>query len=183
VAATGLGQVAIGEALAFPSPPGDIALSIGYALLWLLLIYYGVRLIIRLAYSLFRLLVALVFGPVAIILWAIPQTEWITGLWLRELVGWATTPLLVTACLAMAIPLASGRSGFLAAAAFGIAGLQAAYDLAGLLAFGHAWGGSLIPRVSARGAAGAVTGGGAGAVAAAVPANRMTTLADQYGYQ
>jgi hypothetical protein len=102
-------------------------------LLWLLLIYFGVRLSVRLAYGLFRLLVALIFGPVALILWAIPQTEWVTWFWLRELVGWATTPLLVTACLAMAVPLASGRDGVLAAAVFGIAGMQAAYDLVGLL--------------------------------------------------
>jgi hypothetical protein len=33
----------------------------------------------------------------------------------------------------MAVPLASGRDGFLAAAVFGIAGMQAAYDLVGLL--------------------------------------------------
>jgi hypothetical protein len=82
-----------------------------------------------------------VFGPVALILYAIPQCEWVTWFWLREVVGWATTPLLVTACLAMAIPLASGRAGFLAAAAFGIAGFQAAYDLVGLFSYARGGGG------------------------------------------
>ena len=66
-------------------------------------------LLIRVTYSLLRFTVALVFGPLAIILWAIPQTEWVTRFWLRELVGWGTTPLLVTACMALALPLASGR--------------------------------------------------------------------------
>jgi hypothetical protein len=124
-AASGLGKVALGDAIAAPSP-GQPGLAIPFAVLWLLLIYYEIRLLIRLAYSLFRFLVAQVFGPVALILWAIPQTEWVTSLWLRELVGWGTTPLLVTACRAMAVPLASGHSGgFLVAAAFGIAGFQA----------------------------------------------------------
>src|SRR5207253_2249343 len=151
-AASSLGQVAIGEALVFPNPGAGGPLL---PLIWLAMIYYGFRLFIRLAYSLFRLLVALVFGPVAIILWAIPQTEWVTWFWLRELLAWATTPLLVTACLALAIPLANGRSGFLPAAAFGIAGMMAAYDLVGLLGMtqgggrprsGHAWPGRARPR-------------------------------------
>jgi hypothetical protein len=60
-AASGLGQVAIGDALALPSQ-GEAGLAIPYALLWLLLIWYAIRLLIRLAYSLFRFLVALVFA-------------------------------------------------------------------------------------------------------------------------
>ena len=181
-AATGLGSVNLGQALMFSAAPSG-PLGIAYALLWLLLIYYGVRLLIRLAYSLFRFLVALLFGPVALMRWAIPQTEWITELWLRELVGWGTTPLLVTACLVLGIPLAAGREEFLSAAVFGIASLQAAYDLAGLLAFGRAWGGNLMPRFSVRQAAGAMAGGGAGAAAASTPAMRSQLLADQYGFR
>src|SRR5205807_8979213 len=57
-------------------------LLLAYLLLWLLLIFFGVRLLVRTGYGLFRFLVALVFGPVAIILWAIPQTEWVTSVWL-----------------------------------------------------------------------------------------------------
>jgi hypothetical protein len=120
---------------AFEPPPSGMVIP--YLLLWLLLIYFGIRLLCRVAYGLFRLLVALIFSPVALILWAIPQTEWVTWFWLRELLGWATTPLLVTACLAMAIPLAGGREGFLGAMVFGIAGMQAAYDLVGLLGGTH----------------------------------------------
>jgi hypothetical protein len=181
-AAAAVGQAPIGDALATPSP-GQPGLLIPFALLWLLLVYYGVRLLIRLAYSLFRLLVALVFGPVAIILWAIPQTEWITALWVRELLGWGTTPLLVATCLAMALPLATGRGGFLAAAAFSIAGLQAAYDLVGLLSFGSARPGRLfpIPHASRRDL-GALAGGGGGAAAASVPPVRAQLLADQFGF-
>jgi len=169
--------VAIGDALAFPQ--AESALLLPYALLWLLLIVYGVRLIVRVAYSLFRFLVALVFGPVAIILWAIPQTEWVTWFWLRELLAWATTPMLVTACLALAIPLANGRSGFLLAAAFGIAGMMAAYDLVGLL--GMTQGGGRVPSPFGliRMAAGAASGGGvsAGAQAAAMHSYAATERA------
>lgn len=126
---TGLSNITSDSGL----PPGPMLIA--YALLWLLLIYFGVRLMIRLAYGLFRLMVALAFGPLALMLWAIPQTEWVTWLWLRELLGWSTTPLLVTACLAIAIPLASGRDGVFGALIFGIAGMQAAHDLVGLLGF------------------------------------------------
>jgi hypothetical protein len=185
--ATSLGSGPIGAALVPSLPPPPVPhLAIPWVVLWLLLIYYAIRLLIRLAYSIFRFLVALLFGPVALILWAIPQTEWITRLWIGELLGWGTTPLLVTACLALALPMASGREGFLGAAVFGIAGMQAAYDLVGLLAFGRARGGSLfpVPYAAIRGGVAAATGGaGAGVAAASIPANRMTTLADQYGYQ
>src|SRR5919108_357032 len=94
----------------------------------------------------------------------------------------ATDPLLVA--LALAIPLATGQAGFLAAAAFGIAGLQAAYDLVGLLGAGRG-GGHLAGAgdAIALGRLAARAGGGGGAAApAAIPANRLTTLAEQYGY-
>jgi hypothetical protein len=193
-AASALGKAAIGGGIAaglktgivlsLPVPPLP-ALLIPYLLLWLLLIYFGVRLLVRLAYSIFRLLVALVFGPVALILWAIPQTEWVTWFWLRELVGWATTPLLVTACLALAIPLASLHSGILAGAVFSLAGLMAAYDLVGLLGLSHGGGGhGLSPlgyaRLAARAGAG---GGGGGAAAASAPAIRPQVMADSYGFR
>jgi hypothetical protein len=47
---------------------------------------------------------------------------------------WATTPLLVSACLAMVVPLAGGSDGMLDGIVFSIAGVQAAYDLVGMLA-------------------------------------------------
>ena len=126
IAAT-VGPQALGGMLAFPTPPNS-ALILPYAVLWLLLGWFAIRLMIRLAYGLFRFLIALVFGPVALILWAIPQTEWVTSFWMREFVGWATSPLLVVVALAMAIPLATGQAGFLGAVIFGIAGLQAWFD-------------------------------------------------------
>lgn len=192
-AATGLASHAIGGG--FASGLGTLVsagnsprpeLMLPYLLLWVILIYYGVKLVIRLAYAVFRLVVALIVGPVALICWAIPQTEWLTSLWIRDLLGWATTPLLVAACLAVAVPLASGREGFLAAAVFGIAGLQACYDLVGLLASSRG-GGSLMPlgyvRAGAQMAAGAATGGAAGAATSAGgAAMRPSYMADQYGF-
>lgn len=177
-----VGPLAFGGLVAFPSAPNP-ALILPYAALWLLLIFYSIKLLVRVAYSLFRFLVALVFGPVALILWAIPQTEWVTSFWIREFVGWGTTPILVAVALAMAIPLAIGQAGFLGAALFGIAGLQAAHDLAGLFAASKGGGGGIgaSPFALARMAAAAASGG-AGAAAASIPANRVTTLAEQYGY-
>jgi hypothetical protein len=190
-AASALGKSAVGGGVAdslrtglmvsLPTP-ATAPLLVAYLLLWILLIWGGVRLLVRLAYSIFRFTVALIFGPVAIILWAIPQTEWVTWFWLRELVGWATTPLLVTACLAMAIPLAGMHNGVLAGAVFSLAGLMAAYDLVGLLSMARGGGGHAGPLGYARVAAGAARGGGVGAAAASVPAVRPSMLADQYGF-
>ena len=182
-AAAMVGPQALAGLLAFSAPP-NTSLVLPYAVLWLLLIYYAVRLLVRLAYSLFRFLVALVFGPVALMLWAIPQTEWVTSLWLRELVGWGTTPLLVVVAIAIAVPLAAGQSGFLDAVLFGIAGMMAAYDLVGLLGVTRGGGGLGLgsPFGYARMAASAATGGGAGVAAASVPAVRSQVLADTYGF-
>lgn len=174
-----------GGLMSFPLAP-NLALVLPFLALWLILIWYGITLLIRVAYGLFRFLVAMVFGPVAIILWAIPQTEWVTSFWIREFVGWGTTPILVAVCLGLAIPLAIGQAGFLGAVLFAIAGFKAARDLVGLFAMSKGGGGGggfgITPFAAARLAVGAASGGGA-AVAASLPANRTTTLADQYGYQ
>jgi len=194
-AASALGQSVIGGSLTgsintaaqFPLPPTQ-ALLFPLALVWLFLIYQGIRLIIRLAYSLFRFLVALIFGPVAIILWAIPQTEWVTWFWLREFLGWGTTPLLVTACLAMAVPLATGHGGgFLTGSIFSIAGLMAAYDMVGLLGFagGHGRVNLPNPMTYLRLGLGSLDFGGgaaAGAMVSGAPA-RPQMLADMYGFR
>jgi hypothetical protein len=185
-AGASVGPQALAGLLAFPPAPNP-QLILPYLVLWLLLIVYAVRLLIRLAYSLFRFLVALVFGPVAIVLWAIPQTEWVTTLWLRELVGWGTTPLLVVVALAIAVPLAMGQSGFLPALLFSLAGLKAASDLVGLLGTTRGGGGGGFgfgsPIGYARMAAGAATGGPAGAAAATVPAMGAQQMADTYGFR
>jgi hypothetical protein len=90
---------------------------------------------------------------------------------------------LVATVLSMAVPLAVGRSGFLAAAAFGIAGFMAAHDLAGLLSAAQSRGGPSGPLGYVRMAAGAATGGGAGAAAASAPAMRSQVLAHTYGFR
>jgi hypothetical protein len=56
-------------------------------------------------------------------------------------------------------------------------------DLVGLLGVSHGGGRGASSLGYVRMAAGAASGGGAGVAAASIPANRMTTLADQYGYQ
>jgi len=184
-AAATVGARSVAGMLVFPSNPANQALVLPYAVLWLLLVWFALRLFVRLGYSLFRFVVALVFGPVALILWAIPQTEWITWFWLRELVGWGLTPLMLVVAMAIAVPLVAGQSGFLAAGVLGIAGLQAAHDLVGLLGHGRGGGGGGMGNAAgyARMASSAASGGGAGVAAAAIPANRMTTTADSYGYQ
>lgn len=171
---------ALGGMLAFPSSPNP-ALILPYAVVWLLMIWFAIRLMIRLAYGLIRFLVALVFGPVALILWAIPQTEWVTSFWLHEFIGWGTTPILVAVAIAFAVPLAAGQAGFLGAALFGIGGLQVAHDLVGMLARIRGGGGGYGPLIAgARLAAGAASGGAAAATA--LPAMGSQQMADTYGF-
>lgn len=174
-------RAALTGMLAFPSSPSP-ALILPYAVVWLLMIWFAVRLFIRLGYGLIRFLIALVFGPFALILWAIPQTEWVTTFWLHELVGWGTTPVLVATALAFAIPLAAGQAGFLGAAVLGIGGLQVAHDMVGLLSHARGGGGGWgAPLMAARAAAGAATGGAA--AAATAPAMRAEMMADTYGFR
>lgn len=182
--ALAIGETALGNMMRFPGAPPNPFLLPVYLLLWILLLWYGVKLLVRVAYGLLRFVVALLFGPAAIILWAIPQTEWVTSFWLREFIGWGLTPVFVATALAIAIPLALGQVGFIGAALFAIAGFKAAYDLVGLFAMSKGSGGGGLgasPFALARLAAVAATGGGA--AAAAIPPNRVTTVADQYGYQ
>jgi len=138
----------------------------------------------RLAYGLFRFLVALVFGPVALILWAIPQTEWVTSLWLREFVGWGTTPILVVVALSMAIPLAIGQAAFWARCCLASPGCRQPTTWSvcwQLLAVGVA-SGELTAALRGPGGAGSGHWRRCRVAAASIPANRMTTLAEQYGY-
>jgi hypothetical protein len=187
---TRVGEIggAVGPQLAaslfrFPAIP-NMALTIPYVLLWLYLLWKGWRLLQRLAYGVFRFVLALIFGPVALLLWAIPQTEWVTRLWLHEFIGWGSSPILVAVVLAIAVPLAVGQSGFLGAVLFGSAGLSAAHDVVGLLGGIQRGGGSgsgLLGFLAGHGtrlAASAATGG----AGAAIAANEVTTLAEQYGY-
>lgn len=174
-------KAALAGMLAFPSSSNP-ALILPYAIVWLFMIWFAIRLFIRLGYGLIRFLIALVFGPVALILWAIPQTEWLTTFWLHELVGWGTTPILVGTALAFAVPLAAGQAGFLGAAVLGIGGLQVAHDVVGLLSHARGGGGGFGgPLAAVRMAAGAATGGTA--AVAALPAMRAQQMADTYGYQ
>jgi hypothetical protein len=179
-----VGPQAFAGMLAFPSAPNP-ALILPYVGLWLFLIWYAVRLLVRLAYGLFRFLLALVFGPVALVLWAIPQTEWVTGFWLREFIGWGTSPLLVVVAVSLAIPLAAGQAGFLGAVLFGIGGLQAAHDVVGLLASGRGGGGGGggFGGLIAAARLGARAAGPAGAAAATVPAMGAQQMADTYGFR
>lgn len=175
-------RAAVSTLVASPDPSrivGDLPTMI----LWVLLVWFGLRLLIRVAYSLVRFVVALVFGPVALILWAIPQTEWITWFWLRELIGWGTTPLLVSVCLSVAVPMATGRSGFLAAAAFGIAGFMAAHDLVGVLGVSSSMGKPNLPISYLRNLASSDGRSWGGASIKPLSGTRMSVVADQYGYQ
>lgn len=177
-----VGPQAFAGMLAFPSAPNP-ALILPYVGLWLFLIWFAVRLMIRLTYGLMRFLIALVFGPVALILWAIPQTEWVTGFWLREFIGWGTSPLLVVVAVSLAIPLAAGQAGFLGAVLFGIGGLQVAHDVVGLLSAARSGGGGWFGGVVAAARLGARAAGPAGAAAATVPAMGAQQMADTYGFR
>jgi len=61
-AASGVALQALGGLLAFHAPP-NLSLTLPYAAIWLLMIYYAIKLLIRLAYGVFRLVVAMVSHP------------------------------------------------------------------------------------------------------------------------
>ena len=155
------------------------------AVLFIILLFFAVRLLIKAAWRIGFLAVLLPVGIAACALYAIPQTRWLLGWWSRVWGGMLIAQIPSVMALSIGVQMAAYGSG-LGAFVFSIAFLQLATDLYSLIPFGMAaggggspWGG--LPMQAARMASG--VGGGTAAAAAAAPAMRSQMLADQYGYR
>jgi hypothetical protein len=104
------------------------------------------RLLFRMAYRLLMVDVLLLFGPIVMLLWAVPQTQWIARRWLTLAVSWLFGQCLVVACLKLAAVLANPVGGAWAGTILGIGVLFLAYDAVSIIGDRSAQpGGALAP--------------------------------------
>jgi hypothetical protein len=167
---------------------GGISDPLIQGVLFIVLLFFVLRLIVKAVWRIGYLAVMLPVGMAACLLWAVPQTRWILGWWSRSWGGMLVAQLPSTLALAIGVGLATTAGGGLGGFAYSIAFLQLAYDLYDIIPTGLARSQS-SPLGAALGAAslarlvGGLGGGGAvGAAAEAIPTNRLTTMADMYGY-
>ncbi len=164
-------DAAIGAA-PIPSPnTGTEVNPLVMAVLMLIWIVLVARLLIRMAYRLLIIDVLFIFGPIAMLTWAIPQSQWIARRWMLLWVSWLIGQPLVVACLKLGSILANPFGGSWPGMLLGIGVLLLAHDVVDLIGGRNVvQGAGLAPALATiRGGAGAFTGmvsGGASVVAA-----------------
>lgn len=152
--------------------------------LFLILAFFAVRLLIKAVWRIGFLAVLLPVGLAACALYGIPQTRWLLSWWARTWGGMLAAQIPSVFALAVGLGLfTGGGGGGLGPFVFSIAFLQLATDLYTLIPFGYSGGGGTPWGALPLRLGMALGSGGAGVAAASIPANRVTTLADQYGYQ
>ena len=159
-------------------------------MLFIILIFFGVRLLLKAAWRVMFLVVLLPFGLLACALYAIPACRWLFSWWAKVWGGMLLAQIPSVMALSIGAQLFAHGSG-IGAFVFSIAALQLATDLYSLIPFGHI-GHQGSPMGSAAGAlrgaaavGGLAAGFGAGsaAVATAPLTNRQVVTASDYGYR
>lgn len=153
----------------------DVApLDLGQWFSLVIMIIFGIGLWLKGTANAIHVMVALIWSPIALVLGLIPQTSWVTGLWMREFAGRLAGVVLAASAVAVGFSLAFTHGSVLLYT--GIAGaFWAAGDLLDWLA--------RSPTSNATGLAGMATrmgmgwiGGGTGAVSAGAQAAGMRSL-------
>lgn len=104
------------------------------AFIILVMLIYGWKLMVRAAYRLVLLMFLTPFAPVAGILWAIPQLRWVAVLYWVTMGGWLAGGILAIGAISLGIQLAViGNGVWIIQLVFGVALVQLAYDLMGIL--------------------------------------------------
>lgn len=178
-AATAVGTA---DLSAYLSSPTSATNPIVQLILFVILLFFAIRLLMKSAWRIGFLAVLLPIGMAACALYAIPQTRWILGWWARLWGGMLIAQIPSVMALTIGAQLFAHGSG-LGAFVYSIAFLQLATDLYSLIPFGHTGGGGGPPWGGVAGLARPLVGAAMGpAAAAAIPANQLTTMADRYGY-
>ncbi len=151
----------------------------------MILLFFGLRLLIKSIWRVGFLAVLLPVGFVACMLYAVPQSRWVLTWWARMWGGMLIAQIPSVFALSIGAGLFAGGAG-IGAFVYSIAFLQLATDLYSIIPFGHSGNSGGAPWGTLPGRLGMMAVGNMGAAAAAVasiPANQLTTRADQYGYQ
>jgi hypothetical protein len=138
------------------------------AIVWIVLL---ARLLIRMAYRLLMIDLLILIGPLAMLTWAVPQSQWVARRWISLWVTWLGGQILVVAILKLGSLLANPFGGSWAGMILGIGVLLIATDATRLLGVplqsGSLMGPIFLARSVALGTVALATGGGA--IAAATP--------------
>ena len=190
-AATAIGTVDLSRYIV----PSFVTNPIVEAVLFVILLFFAVRLLFKAVWRIGFLAVLLPVGMAACALYAIPQTRWLLGWWARTWGGMLLAQLPSVLALTIGTQLFAHGGGGLGAFVYSIAFLQLATDLYTLIPFGHTGGGGApwgwLPHTAARafGGAGGTAAGAAATLARTEarypwPAGATTaSVASMYGYQ
>jgi hypothetical protein len=172
-------SIAAGIGSAQIPSPGDVGTAdplVGaiVMIVWLVLL---ARLLIRMAYRLLMIDILILVGPIAMLTWAIPQSQWVAKRWIGLWVTWLGGQILVVAVLRLGALLANPFGGSWAGMILGIGVLLIATDATRLLGVPMQSGGLMAPlmlvRSVALGSAAFVTGGAGAAASVASRSSRM----------
>jgi hypothetical protein len=166
--------------------------------LFIILLFFAARLLIKAIWRIGFLAVLLPFGVVACALYGIPQTRWLLGWWARVWGGMLAAQIPSVLALTIGAQLFARGSGTVGSFFYSIAFMQLATDLYSLIPFGSVsssgapWGGLPVRLAMGLGGLGGAAAG-AGAAAATLartqarypwPAGATTeSVASMYGYQ
>jgi len=104
--------------------------------LFVILLFFAVRLLVKAVWRVMFLAVLLPFGLVACMLYAIPQTRWLLGWWARVWGGMLLAQIPSVLALTIGVQFFTFGGGGLASFVYSIAALQLATDLYHLIPFG-----------------------------------------------
>jgi hypothetical protein len=188
-AATAVGRVDLSRYVA-TGAGGNTLIQL---VLFVILLFFALRLLIKAVWRIGFLAVLLPVGMFACALYALPQTRWMLGWWLRVWGGMLLAQIPSVFALSVGVQLFANGGGGLGPFVYSIAFLQLASDLYSMIPFGNAVAGQIpwaftfgpqnVARLAAGGFGGAATGmavaaGGVVAAAASAPSSGPT-----YGYQ
>lgn len=181
---------AVGRAdLAAYMSTGGISNPLIQGVLFVILLFFAIRLLIRAIWRIGFLAVLLPVGMAACALYALPQTRWLLAWWTRTWGGTLLAQIPSVMALSIGAQLFAHGTG-LGAFVYSIAFLQLATDLYTLIPFGSAasggppWGAVSWPAPALLGGAARATGSiGAAVGGVAPPAGAALSSVVTYGYK
>jgi hypothetical protein len=106
--------------------------------LFIILAFFAVRLLIKSIWRIGFLAVLLPVGPLACVLYAVPQTRWVLGWWARTWGGMLLAQIPAVFALSVGLGMFAGQGGSISGVVWSIAFLQLATDLYSIVPFGSA---------------------------------------------
>jgi len=161
--------------------------------LFVILLFFALRLLVKAVWRIGFLAVLLPVGMFACALYALPQTRWMLGWWLRLWGGMLLAQIPSVFALSMGVQLFANGGGGLGPFVYSIAFLQLASDLYSMIPFGNTVAGQIpwaftfgpqnVARLATSGIGGPAAGMAVAAGGVAAGAASAASSGPTYGYQ